>query len=114
LHLDWLFPAAAGLDRFTNALISAAAADIALHRRINVGIGRLRIFFEQRGGAHDLSALTVAALRDVRLPPRLLQGMRGALAKTFNRYDILAANGFHRPLATARGRAIQMNHASTA
>src|SRR5262249_52732295 len=100
--------------RLTNTLIGATAADVAFHRRVNVVIARPRILFQQRGGPHNLSALAVAALRHVRLPPRLLQRMRGALAKALNSYDFFAPDRVHCSLATAHGCAIQMNGASAA
>src|SRR5258705_378527 len=43
------------VDRLTNPLIRPAAADIALHRVINVRIAWLRIGCQKRGGGHDLS-----------------------------------------------------------
>ena len=51
------------LDRFANADIGAAAADVAGHRIVDVGVGRMRIACEQRRRRHDLARLAVAALR---------------------------------------------------
>ena len=63
------------MDCCPNARIGSAAAGIAGHRGVDIGITRFRRLSEQRGGGHDLARLTVAALRDVDLRPRLLQGM---------------------------------------
>src|SRR5688572_27047680 len=45
--------------------IGAAAADVAGHGGVDVGVTGLAIGLEQRGGAHDLAALAIAALDDV-------------------------------------------------
>src|SRR4051812_24396441 len=60
------------LDRFLDALVGAATADVAAHRRINVGVGRMGVFIEQGAGRHDLARLAVAALHDVDLDPGVL------------------------------------------
>src|SRR6266568_8417174 len=57
-----------------DALVGAAAADVG-HRFVDVRIGRLRLFLEQRGGRHDLPGLAVAALRHVERRPGLLHRM---------------------------------------
>src|SRR6266705_3345174 len=48
----------------TDALISAAAADVG-HRRVDVCVRRVGVFLEQRRSRHDLPGLAVAALRYV-------------------------------------------------
>src|SRR2546425_7267624 len=58
-----------------DALVGAAAADVG-HRRVDIGVARLRVFPEQRGGRHDLPGLAVAALRHVERRPGALHGMR--------------------------------------
>src|SRR6185437_4485385 len=45
--------------------ISPAAADVRRHELSNLGIRRMRRLGQQCRGCHDLSALTVAALRHV-------------------------------------------------
>src|SRR3989449_10190217 len=50
-------------DRGADARVGAAAADVAPQRRVDVGVGRVRLGREERGGGHDLAGLTVAALR---------------------------------------------------
>src|SRR5262252_9022808 len=45
------------LDRFANADIRAAAADVAGHRVVDVGTGRTRVAREQRRSGHDLAGL---------------------------------------------------------
>src|SRR5262249_13199040 len=60
------------LDGFANAHIGSAAADVAGHRVIDIGVGRMRIACEQGGGRHDLARLAVPALNDFALEPSLL------------------------------------------
>src|SRR5258708_4135601 len=73
------------LDRFTNANIGGAAAKISTHRFFNVGVGWFRSSFQQRDRAHDLSALTVAALHYVFFHPGILHRTTdGILSDAFN------------------------------
>src|ERR1700712_967815 len=60
------------LDRFANAYIGPAAADIPAHGVINIGIRGIRITGKQRRRRHDLSGLTVAALHNFMFKPGLL------------------------------------------
>src|SRR5205807_8903595 len=53
------------LDRGANAQIGAAAADVAGHGRVDIGIAGMLIVGQQRGRGHDLSRLAVAALDDL-------------------------------------------------
>src|SRR6266850_940501 len=73
------------VDRGADALVRAAAADVARHRGVDVGVGWLRRRREQRRGGHDLSRLAVAALHDFEVEPRLLQ--RFALRRLVDRLD---------------------------
>src|SRR6185437_11361740 len=74
------------LDRRADALIGAAAADVAAHGEIDVGVGRLGGLGQERRGAHQLPGLAVAALRHVQLHPRRLQ--RVIAAEAFDRGDL--------------------------
>ena len=64
------------VNRRANPLIGSTATEVAVHRFIDLGIGRLRVLREERRGRHDLSALAVAALGNLQLDPRPLN--RGA------------------------------------
>src|SRR5712692_3795083 len=57
------------MDGGADALIGPAAADVR-HGRIDVRVGGMRILREQSRGRHDLTRLTVPALRDVFRDPR--------------------------------------------
>src|SRR5689334_7439863 len=60
------------LDGGGDALIAAAAADVAAHRVVDLGLGRVLRRREQCCGLHDLASLAIAALRDVQGTPSLL------------------------------------------
>lgn len=59
-------------DGGADTLIGAAAANVTGHRRIDIGIARVRIVGEQRGRRHDLARLAIAALNDFEVEPGLL------------------------------------------
>src|ERR1044071_9411490 len=61
-----------GLDGFAYADVGAAAADVAAHRLLDVGVVRARLALEERDRGHYLPALAVAALHHVALDPRVL------------------------------------------
>lgn len=73
------------MNRGAHAQIRAAAAQIAIHCAINVRIGGLGLFRQQRARRHDLSGLAVTALRHVEFLPGDLHGMRAFSRKSFNR-----------------------------
>src|SRR5208282_6669023 len=87
------------LDRRANTLICAATADIAEHRVVDVGVGRMRRLLEQRRGLHDLSGLAIAALRHVQGAPGLLDGMFARWVESLDGDDRLAADIGERRLA---------------
>src|ERR1700759_3205497 len=60
------------MDGTADADVSPAAADIARHRRIDVGIAGIGREGQQRRGRHDLAGLAIAALRNVFGDPCLL------------------------------------------
>ena len=62
------------MDRLADPQVRGAAAEIAVHGRVDIRVGGLGCLGQQRGGGHDLARLTVAALRHVELFPRALQG----------------------------------------
>src|SRR5438445_8751090 len=74
-------PAGRHVDGGADARIGAAAADVARHGLVDVGVGGRGPAREQRRRAHDLPRLAVAALRHVEGRPRrldLLAHGRGA------------------------------------
>ena len=71
------------MDGLADAEVSGAAAEIAGHRLVDIGVCWLLYLRKQCGGGHDLAGLAVTALGDVELTPGLLQRMiaRGRLAR---------------------------------
>src|SRR6202171_1280617 len=63
------------MDGLADALVGAAAADVAAHGIVDIGVGGVGFLGEQRYCGHDLSGLAVAALRNVFFHPGLLHGM---------------------------------------
>ena len=53
------------VDSLTDADVGAAAADVAVHGGVDVGVGRLPVLASSVDGGHDLARLAVAALDDV-------------------------------------------------
>src|SRR5262245_24203272 len=83
------------LDRGADTCVGAAAADVAVHRLVDLLVGRLRRALEQRLRGHDLAGLTVAALRDTDLDPcRLQRASDGIAADRFDGHHL--AIGHHR------------------
>src|SRR5690606_9049904 len=65
------------LDGGADAAVGAAAADVAAHRGVDLRLGGTRVLLQQRGGAHDLAGLAVAALRHVPGDPGVLHRLAG-------------------------------------
>src|SRR2546430_13391482 len=85
------------VDRGADPFVGAAAADVARHRGVDVGVGGVGVAREQRGGGHDLARLAVAALRHVERDPRLLHLLAGGgVADRLDGRDCLAGDGAHR------------------
>src|SRR5208283_2314584 len=103
------------LDGGANARIGRAAANIAGHGLINVGIGRLWPADEQSAGRHDLTGLAIAALHDIDRQPRTLNraaSRRGS--DSLDGRDGRGSYGRNGRDAGSGGDAIQMHGASAA
>src|ERR1700682_4333649 len=68
------------VDRGADALVGSTAADIG-HRRVDIGIGRLRRLLEQGSRRHHHAALAIAALRHVEVEPGLLHRVQLAVLR---------------------------------
>src|SRR6266540_236672 len=101
------------MDRGADALVGAAAADVR-HRRVDVGVRRVRGLRQQCGGGHDLARLAVAALRHVLRDPRLLHRMCAVPGKSFDGGHALSGDGRDRQHAGAGCDAVQVHGASAA
>src|ERR1700756_4011160 len=80
------------MDRRADARIGAAAADVG-HCAVDLGIGRLRLVFEESDRRHDLPRLTVSALGHVELDPGQLDRMRPISREPLDRGDALVGDG---------------------
>ena len=65
-----------------NTRVGHAAAEIAGHLRIDVGIPDVGIVLEDSGGLHDLAGLAVATLRHLQVLPGFLDGVELAVKVT--------------------------------
>src|SRR5262245_28246321 len=101
-------------DRLDDPLIGSAPAEIVGHRSLDLGLGGILALGEQGGGRHDLTALTVAALRDTDLDPRSLDRMRAVAGQPFDGGDPLADGGGRRQLARLHRLSVDMDRAGAA
>src|ERR1700750_668738 len=106
-------PVASGtLDSFADADIGAAAAYVARHRRIDVGVVGMWSLGKQRSRRHDLPRLAVAALNHSEIEPGLLHlGARRGGADALDRGDGAVANRFNRQKTRAHRSAVDMHGA---
>ena len=102
------------VDGAADARISTTAAEVTGHSDVDVRVGGGRIAGEQCGSGHDLSRLTVAALRDIQLHPGSLHGVGTVRGDTLDGGDFAPCHGFQRKLARTDWLAIQMDRASAA
>jgi len=103
------------MDGGADARIGAAAADIAAHGGIDIGIGRFFIGSEQGRRRHDLARLAVAALYDVDLAPGGLHHLADLVfAHMFDGGDFLAGCRGNWGHARAYGLAVEVYGAGTA
>ena len=91
------------------ALIGAAAADIAGQGGVDIGIRGLRVFPEERRGRHELSRHTIAALGNIQGNPGLLDRMAGIRGEAFDGDDFFAGGVGHRRHTGAHGLPVEMN-----
>src|SRR5260370_7995946 len=84
------------LDGGGDTLIAAAAADVAAHRVIDLGLGRVLRRRQQCGGLHDLPGLAISALRDIQTAPGLLHRViTVAVEASDRRYRNAAATAYY-------------------
>src|ERR1043166_961193 len=75
--------------RGANALVRAAATEVAGHRPVDIRVRRFGVSCEQGCRRHDLSRLTITALRNFLRDPRALQFVAAVGGKTFDSGDLL-------------------------
>ena len=103
------------MNRRADTLVRRTAAQVASHRAIDVGIGRLLLAAQQTHRAHHLAALAVAALRNVVLDPSVEHSLADlVIGNVFRRGDLLTRHRGDRQHTTTRGLAVQVHRARTA
>src|ERR1700728_180112 len=75
------------MNRLADSRIGAAAAYVAGHCSVDVRVAGSGVVLEQCRRGHDLSGLTIAALRHVEFDPGPLQRVTAALRKALDRRD---------------------------
>src|SRR5690242_13068210 len=102
------------MDRRPDSRVGAAAADIG-DRRVDLGIGRLRLLLEEGGHRHDHPALAIAALRDVVSEPSLLYRVQAPIRrKALDCRDLAAFEGGGGDRAGPRRGPVYMHGAGAA
>src|SRR5215831_16177757 len=102
------------MDGVLDALVAAAAADVAGHRFADLLMRRFWIVHQQRGGLHDLTGLAEAALGNVDLAPGFLDGMIAGRMQPFDRRDLAPGDVVDRGDAGAYGFLVDDDRAGAA
>lgn len=103
------------VDRGADPRIGAAAAQVARHPVVDIGIGRLRHIGQQVKRLHHLPRLAIAALRDLMVGPGGLHGMeRGRGADAFDGGDARALEIAGKGLAGPHGLPVDQHGAGAA
>lgn len=90
------------------------ATNIPVHVTNDVVAARIFLACEQRSRLHDLSGLTIPALRHLQIHPSLLQRMVTAGREAFDCGDSLARHRRHRCLTGPHRATVEMDGASAA
>src|SRR5262245_8857857 len=102
------------LDRAHDAVVGPAAADVRLHVALDFLPRRARVLPEQRGGAHDLPRLAIAALRHLLREPGLLQRVARVGRQALDGGDAATREVLDRAQARVVGLAVDMHGARAA
>src|SRR5437868_10228804 len=102
------------LDSVTNPLIRSTPADVARHSFFDIVVGRPGLLFKESDGLHDLTALAVTALRDLKLLPRTLHWMSTVFAQTFDGRDFFSRGSAHRGETASGGFPVDVHCAGAA
>src|SRR5258708_27957816 len=97
------------MDGFANPLVGAAAADVAAHEIIDIGIRWIGFLGQQRHRGHDLPGLAIAALRDIFGDPSVLDGMAAGGGQAFDGGDFLSRHLGDGGLARTRRFAVDVH-----
>jgi hypothetical protein len=103
-----------GFHGFADAVVGAAAADVSGHGVLDFPVAWVGIAFEQRGGAHDLARLAVAALGHVGFVPGQLDGVVAFFRKALDGGDLCGTDCRDGQAAGTHGVAVYVDGAGTA
>jgi hypothetical protein len=101
-------------NRPAYADVGHAATNIPGHHCVNVAVGGIGKILQERGGLHDLSRLTVAALWNLQLKPHCLKRMLALGIQPLYGRDFGARNGGDRGDTGACSASFYMQCASAA
>src|SRR5438132_3333746 len=102
------------LDRAHDARIRSATADVRAHVLLDLLARRMRIGGKERGRAHDLARLTVAALRHAFREPRALQRIEAPPREPFDGRHLAACDFRHGHETGEHALAVDVHHAGAA
>jgi hypothetical protein len=100
------------MNRAPDSSVSAASANVPGHSTVDIGVARISVRSEKGGGRHQLSGLTVTALRHIAFGPDLNQcGM--LVSKIFDGGNRFAIDALERGLARSSGHAVYVYRAGS-
>src|SRR4030081_3315429 len=80
------------MNGFANALIRAAAANVAGHEIVDVRVSGIGLFCKERHRGHDLAGLAITTLRNVFFHPGFLYRMRAVWGETLDGGDFFSGD----------------------
>ena len=106
---------AGSLDGAANPQVGPTAAEVARHGGVDLGIRGSGVLLEQGRGRHDLARLAVAALGDVFVDPRLLNGVEffGAFGQALDGADLAVSHTADADATGADGLAVEEDRAGS-
>src|SRR5471030_1736529 len=112
---DMSRPLGGVLDRGTDTVVRTAAADVARHCSVDIGIRGVGVRGDQRSRRHHLTRLTVPALHNIERKPCLLHFLaRGRGADGLDSRHLSIAHRCYRQHAGAHGLTVEMDCARPA
>src|SRR5437867_10554003 len=109
-----LLNAGRAMNSAADSLICSASADVPRHGGVNFRIGWFRFFRKQRRSRHQLTRLTVAALRHLLGDPGGLQRVARGRRKSFDGRDLLRSHIRYRGTAGTNSHSIEVDRAGSA
>lgn len=102
------------MDAFADAMVGAAATNVAGHGIVYVLVGGVGVVAQQYGGRHDLAGVAVAALGYVNFLPGLLERVAVIGREPLNGYHLLAFCAAQRGDAGAYSFTVEVHYTGAA